>query len=62
MSVSNWTLLKITRDLKNKYQIDILELKNVMTEDKNRVGLKADYIAEERVSELWDGLEDGDPE
>ena len=52
MSVSNWTLLKITRDLKNKYQIDILELKNVMTEDKNRVGLKADYVAEERVSEL----------
>lgn len=52
MSVSNWTLLKITRDLKNKYQIDILELKNVMTEDKNRVDLKADYVAEERVSEL----------
>lgn len=33
-----------------------------MTEDKNRVDLKADYVAEERVSELWDGLEDGDPE
>ena len=45
-----------------KNQIDILELKNVITENKNTVDLKADCVGKERVNELRDRWEDSDPE
>lgn len=45
-----------------KEPTDILELKNIITKNKNTVNFKAYYIAEERICESEDKLEESDPE